>query len=98
MEFTNEAVTKPLIITLPMPDGTFARFSAVESPVTDPALGHKFPEIRTYLARGIDDPAASVRLNAPESPRLKCWEREGRAAREIAAATKPIANCTRVVA
>ncbi len=35
---------------------------------------------------------------APVLPVLKCWERDGREAREIAAATSPSANCTSVVA
>lgn len=63
MEFTDAARTAPLLFILPTPDGTFARFEIVEAPVMEPALAAQFPEIKTYRGQGVDDPAATVRLD-----------------------------------
>ncbi len=60
MEFTGR--TKP-ILTLPMPDGTFQRFSVEESPVMELGLAVQYPEFKTYRAQGIDDPTATCRFD-----------------------------------
>ena len=57
------ALTSPAILTLPLPDGTYGRFSFVNAPIMEPALAAKFPEISTYLGQGIDDRAATVRFD-----------------------------------
>jgi hypothetical protein len=53
----------PLVIALPYPDGTDRLFRIEESPILEPALAASFPEIRTYAAKGIDDPTATARLS-----------------------------------
>jgi len=53
----------PTVLSLPMPDGTFARFGMVHSSVMEPGLAAKFPELRTFLGQGLDDPTASARID-----------------------------------
>lgn len=63
MESAVEPRRSPLVVALPMPDGTFSRFGAVESPVMAPELAARYPQIRTYLGQGIDDPTAVARFD-----------------------------------
>jgi hypothetical protein len=52
-----------LVLSLPAPDGGYDRFAVNESPVVAPALAARFPFVKTYLGQGIDDPAATARLD-----------------------------------
>jgi len=63
MEFSADASTRKSILTLPMPNGGTANFSIVESPMQEPGLAAKFPDIKTYSGQGIDDKTATIKLD-----------------------------------
>ncbi len=57
------AAGTPITLNLPAPDGTYQRFLVEESSIMEPGLQAEFPDFRTYVGRGIDDPAASARIS-----------------------------------
>jgi N-acetylneuraminic acid mutarotase len=60
-EYTAE---QAVILSLPMPDGSFQRFEVEHSLVVERGLLEKYPELgATYRGRGIDDPTAYVRFD-----------------------------------
>lgn len=62
-EGSRDAEAAPLEIFLPYPDGTNKRFRVEESSILEPGLAASFPEIHTFVAKGIDDPTATARLS-----------------------------------
>ncbi|MBL7795023.1 MAG: T9SS type A sorting domain-containing protein [Saprospiraceae bacterium] len=57
------AEQEAIVLSLPMPDGTWERFLVAEASVMAPALQAKYPEIRCYTGTGIDDPTASLKCD-----------------------------------
>jgi hypothetical protein len=57
------AAAAPLVLALPYPDGSDRRFRVEESSILEPELAAKFPDLRTFVAKGIDDPSATARLS-----------------------------------
>jgi len=51
------------VMSVPMPDGTFERIRIQESPILSPDLQLRFPEIRTFIAQGVDDRSMTGRLD-----------------------------------
>jgi hypothetical protein len=63
LEGTPAARMAPARLELPTPDGGFMEFRFSESPVMEPALAAKFPEIKTYLGYAVADPTVSARFD-----------------------------------
>jgi hypothetical protein len=61
-EFSSITVAET-ILTLPLPDGAFARFRIENSPIMEPALAAKYPEIQSFRGQGIDNPSATARFD-----------------------------------
>ncbi len=51
------------LLSLPLPDGSIGRFRLEETPVMHPDLQAKYPQIRTYTGRGVDDPTAVLKCD-----------------------------------
>ena len=62
-EYTSAARGNPLVLSLPDPAGAFQRFKIVESPMMEPGLAARHPDMKTYAGRGVDDPTATLRLS-----------------------------------
>ncbi len=58
-----EAEIAGVILSLPLPDGSYGRFQIHQTAVMHPDLAAKFPEIKTYAGIGLDDPTAYARLD-----------------------------------
>lgn len=52
-----------LPLDVPMPDGSTAKFLIQQYSMMEPGLAAKFPEIKTFLGKGVTDPYANIRLD-----------------------------------
>jgi hypothetical protein len=66
-------------ITLPLPEGGYGRFKILESPIMEQGLANQFPEIKTFIVQGVDDPASSGRIDqTPKGFRACIYSTRGR--------------------
>lgn len=52
-----------VIMQFPNPDGTLENYKMYEASVMDSQLANKFPGIRSYIGKGIDDPTATINIS-----------------------------------
>ena len=50
-------------LSLPLPNGDFVRVSATDSPILSPEMAERYPDIKTWKVKGVDDPAISGRVD-----------------------------------
>lgn len=51
------------VLTLPLPDRTYARFLVQEASIMEPELEAQFPGFKSYRGQGIDNPTMTVRFS-----------------------------------
>jgi Metallo-peptidase family M12B Reprolysin-like/FG-GAP-like repeat len=54
---------REVVLTLPMPNGSFSRFRIQSSPIMEAELAAKYPQINSYIGQGIDDLTATTRFD-----------------------------------
>ncbi len=62
-EMAENAQALAVVVPLPTPDGGIANFRVVSSPIMEPELAARYPQIQTFRGQGIDDPSATVRMD-----------------------------------
>jgi len=55
-----------VIIFLPNADGQLEKFRVLETPIMEPELAAKYPTIKSYVGKGIDDVTATARFSVTE--------------------------------
>lgn len=59
----SETASSTVIIQFPNAEGTLENFRMYQSPVMEPELAAKYPEIQTYIGKGIENPATTIHLS-----------------------------------
>ena len=63
LEKTVKISSSNYIISVPNAEGKIERFRIIEAPVMQPKLAAKYPDLKSYAGRGIDDPTAIIRFD-----------------------------------
>jgi hypothetical protein len=58
-----EALRPDSVVEMPLPDGTYQKYRISETTTVDPALLEKYPHLRTFSGKGVDEPSATARFD-----------------------------------
>ena len=61
-ERNNSNIKSNIIVSFPNADGEFERFRVYENSIMESALAAQYPEIKSYIGIGIDNPSTSFIL------------------------------------
>ncbi|WP_299332600.1 immunoglobulin-like domain-containing protein [uncultured Psychroserpens sp.] len=56
-------VSSGVVLSFPNDEGKFERFKIAEASVLSPELQERYPDIRSYVGQGIDDPSSIIRFS-----------------------------------
>ncbi|MFL6274582.1 MAG: reprolysin-like metallopeptidase, partial [Blastocatellia bacterium] len=62
-EFAAQTERNDVQISMPLPDGSFGSFRIEESPILQPSLAARLPDLKTYAGQAVDDPAVTMRFS-----------------------------------
>lgn len=63
MERTPAAKNQAPVVDIPLPSGETIRFNVWESPIMEKGLADRYPEIRTYAGRALDNKSITIRFD-----------------------------------
>lgn len=66
-QLLSSTMEKSVVTSLPTPDGRSRNFKVWEAPIMEEGLAVKYPNIKTYRAVAIDDPAVTARMDITAS-------------------------------
>jgi hypothetical protein len=66
-EKQSSVILSGTVISFPDASGALQRFRIVESPVMDPTLSAKYPDIKSYSGKGIDNSRLNIRFSVSAS-------------------------------
>ncbi|WP_300565176.1 reprolysin-like metallopeptidase [Flavobacterium sp.] len=59
----SQGIQSDLVIDFPSPEGKLDSYRVYEAPIMEAELANKYPDIKSYVGKGIEDPTATIRFS-----------------------------------